>query len=40
MKKKQVIVTFKTKPLIFDIEPTKINKLLFGQPKKEIKKRK
>jgi len=39
MKKKQVIITFQTTPIIFDIEPTEINKFLFGKQKKGAKKR-
>jgi len=38
-KKKQVIVTFKTKPMIFEIEPEEINCYLFGKQKKEKQKK-
>jgi len=32
-KKKQVVVSFKTKPIIFDVEPEEIPELLFGKRK-------
>jgi len=39
-KKKQVIVSFKTKPIIFDVEPSSVNDYLFGKKRKKEVKRK
>lgn len=36
--KKQVVVTFKTKPIIFDVEPEQIIKDLFQQKPKRKQK--
>jgi len=34
-KRKQVIINFKIKPLIFEINPQEVNNFLFGKKKKQ-----
>jgi len=38
-KRRQVVVTFKTKPIIFDVDPLEFNQHLFGKRKKEVKRK-